>query len=245
VKGADLAAEVRYQGVQRLLEVLRLEGLDQFHAEGVAHMVGEMEAPIPLVELLERRSPGWLEAAACQEFGSAYASTARKLGKAALLLTEKERGGLATAGIDWPLDGWDVDELGRVILLLRADPEVVVPAFLHGDNRERQAVLKALPLLPDPSRWVPLGVEACRTNVHDVFEALCCENPFPAKHFPGPNFNQMVLKALFVGTRLSRIIRLAERITPELLRMVESYASERIAAGRTVPEDVECLKRMA
>jgi len=40
---------------------------------------------------------------------------------------------------------------------------------------------------------------------------------------------------------LSRVERLAERITPELSRMAASYASERRAAGRPVPQDAEFL----
>jgi hypothetical protein len=36
---------------------------------------------------------------------------------------------------------------------------------------------------------------------------------------------------------------LAERTTPELVRMVEAYASERRAAGRPVPDDAKLVIR--
>jgi hypothetical protein len=52
------------------------------------------------------------------------------------------------------------------------------------------------------------------------------------------NYNQMVLKALFIGSPLARLVGLEERITPELVRMAEDYATERQAAGRPVPEDI-------
>jgi len=51
----------------------------------------------------------------------------------------------------------------------------------------------------------------------------------------------MVLKAVFAGVALRRILGLAGRRTPELRRMAGDYASERRAAGRSVPVDLACL----
>jgi hypothetical protein len=141
---------------------------------------------------------------------------------------------------------WSRDEMMRGALLIMA-AEVTAPETLqslvddlyhHGDNRERQAVLRVLPLLPEPERFIPLAVEACRTSIQPLFEAIACENPYPAAHFPEPSFNQMVLKALFTGVALRRVLGLAGRITPELARMAADYASERRAAGRSVPADI-------
>ena len=44
-------------------------------------------------------------------------------------------------------------------------------------------------LLPDPGHFATMAVDACRTNVRDVFEAIACENRYPAAHFPDANFN--------------------------------------------------------
>ena len=100
-------------------------------------------------------------------------------------------------------------------------PEAVEQSFFRGDNRERQAVLKSLPLLADPPRFVALGVEACRTSVEDVFRAIACDNPFPARYFAPAAFNQMVLKAIFNGIPVSGILGLDAHVTPELLRMAD------------------------
>ena len=113
--------------------------------------------------------------------------------------------------------------------------------YARGDNRERQAVLRAIPFLPDSKRFVALAVDACRTSVQTVFDAIACENPFPADAFPDPNFNQMVLKAMFNGVALARIVRLGERAGAELARMASDYAAERRAAGRTVPADIDLV----
>jgi len=182
-------------------------------------------------------------------FADAFTAVARRLGKAPLDLTAPEAEALAAAGMTWPLSRWAVDEVGRVVLLVAAAGELdeerlaslVEECYQSGDNRERQAVLRALPLLPHSERLVALGVDACRTNIQPLFEAIACENPYPAARFPDLNFNQMVLKALFVGVAVDRIVGLDGRLTPELARMAADYASERRAAGRSVPSDIARL----
>jgi hypothetical protein len=106
-------------------------------------------------------------------------------------------------------------------------------------------VLKALPLLPTPDRFLEIAVDACRTSIQPIFEAIACENPYPARYFPELNFNQMVLKAVFIGVALERIIDLDTRLTPDLARMGADYASERRAAGRPVPSDLSRIAKGA
>jgi hypothetical protein len=134
---------------------------------------------------------------------------------------------------------WGADEVARAALLVRGAASIS-PEELYdrGDNRERQAVLRALPLLPGPERFLPLAIEACRTNVLTIFEAIACENDYPQRWFPEPNFNQMVLKAAFNGLALARILGLGARKNAELARMAADFAAERRAAGRPVPADL-------
>jgi hypothetical protein len=145
--------------------------------------------------------------------------------------------------------GWGVDELGRTLLLQaalearlpEAHAALVNELFVTGDLRERQAVLRALPHLPAPERFINVGIEAVRNNAISVIEAIACENPYPARHFPEEAFNQLVLKCFFCEISLARLQGLAGRVTPELRRMVEAYASERRAAGRPVPPDTALI----
>jgi hypothetical protein len=123
-------------------------------------------------------------------------------------------------------------------------PELVAEAFRTGDNAEREALLGGLILLPAPERFLATALDACRTNVVTVFEAIACENPYPARYFPADAFNQMVLKALFLGTAARCIVGIAERANADLGRMVGSYASERRAAGRAIPEDIAFVERL-
>jgi hypothetical protein len=156
---------------------------------------------------------------------AAYAGAARKVGKAPVSVGERGT--------------WGMDEVARAALLVNAYPRVVPDElWARGDNRERQAVLKALPLLPGPERFAAIAIEACRSNVLTIFEAIACENPYPARYFPELHFNQMALKAAFTGVALARIVALRERLNPELARMASDFAAERRAAGRSVPADL-------
>src|SRR5262249_62354972 len=102
---------------------------------------------------------------------------------------------------------------------------------------ELPALVAVPPSLPQPGELRDFAAEACRTSMQDVFEAIAAENPYPSAHFPEPNFNQMVLKAVFVGAAVDRIEGLYRRVTPELRRMAEDYAAERRGAGARGPRD--------
>lgn len=172
------------------------------------------------------------------EFGPAFAAAGRKLGTQPI--TEAAAAAITAAGLRWPVTG--ADECGRAALVLRFVPDIV-PLLRRGEVRERQAVLRVLAALPEPARYVEAAIDcAHRSNIESVFSALACDNDF-VRHLPEAAFNQLVLKALFVGAPVARIVGLAERTTPELVRMVDAYASERRAAGREVPADAELIRR--
>jgi len=181
-------------------------------------------------------------------FGQVYARAARTLGAAPIDLNDDEITTLSRDEVPliW---GRPLHELGRMVLLLQVieirAPEVcakfIDDLYVRGDVAERQALLRALPLLPDPDSFLSTAVEACRSNVHTVFEAIACENPYPVRHFPESNFNQMVMKLIFIGIPLQRIVGLPARITPVLVRMANDYVQEQIASGRPVHDDMHLL----
>lgn len=176
-------------------------------------------------------------------FRALFASVPRRLGNAAELVLA------APPDLRAARPHCTLTDYARLWLVTEALPRVageqqpgwVLQLFEAGEMGEQVSLLRVLPLLPDPARFVETGVQACRTNARDVFEAIVCENPFLVDHFPTLNFNQAVMKAIFIGVPLRRIERLEQRITPELSRMAAGYASERRAAGRPVPADAEYL----
>ena len=195
----------------------------------------------------------WLERAAAEAvvshlatLPSAYTGASRYVGRGDLALTPSEQQALASATPEYSFAGWTEYDAARAVLLLEAAAATPGETFLRravacyelGDAREQQSWLKAVGLLPHPERFLAVAVDACRTNMRTVFESIACENPYPSRYFPERNFNQMVLKALFVGVALQRIVGLATRLNPELTRMAADYAAERRAAGRSVPGDL-------
>src|SRR5439155_17187727 len=111
-----------------------------------------------------------------ERFLLAFSSAGRHLGNGSIALSTDEAARLAANGVRWSVEGWGSDELGRVLLVgaaftglapLRA-ASLFEACYARGDNRERQAVLRALPFLPDASRFVSLGVDACRSSVETV-----------------------------------------------------------------------------
>jgi hypothetical protein len=212
-----------------------------------------------LVELLQRRlndlSWQWFQDALrtavvpLQEgrLLSAYTAISRKLGKTVLQLDPSEKQRLREVNPLLSLDHWGADEAGRAALLLTlseniSNPvhyaELVRACYENGDSREQQSWLRSLSLLPDCEVFVDAATDACRTNIMPLFESIACENPYPFRHFPELNFNQMVLKGLFNDIGISRIVGLEERFNPELSRMADDYVSEREAAGRHVPPSI-------
>jgi hypothetical protein len=176
-------------------------------------------------------------------FRALFASVPRRLGKAAALTLESPPELLATR------PHCTLTDYVRLWLLTQALPQVpsteqpgwLLQLYEAGEMGEQVSILRVLPLLPEPARFLETGVQACRTNARDVFEAIVCENSFLVEHFPPLNFNQAIMKAIFMEVPLRRVERLVARITPELSRMAQGYESERRAAGRPVPPDAEFL----
>jgi hypothetical protein len=75
-----------------------------------------------------------------------------------------------------------------------------------------------------------------------IFEAVAHRNPYPVEEFDENSWNQLVLKAVFVESKLDRIQGLDARANPRLMRMLCNFAHERWAAGRSVsPELWRCV----
>lgn len=186
---------------------------------------------------------------ASAEFAGAWSSAGRRLGRTPLVVSEDDRHALAEARASFVPFGWGTDELGRALLLLAATqgqlPALLSPIvedlFRKGEMREQQALLRVLAYLPEPAAYVSLAAEAVRGNVVSVLEALACDNPFPATYMDALAFNQMVMKAVFNDLPLARIVGLPGRTDAELRRMARALSSERRAAGRTVPLDLQEL----
>jgi hypothetical protein len=175
-------------------------------------------------------------------FRTAYAAVTRHLGPAAHQPVAPPVELASVARPHWVASDWV-----RAALLLQALSQsaadqhagIVQRLLEGGEIGETCSLLRTLGLLPEPARFLDSSLFGCRSSSSRVVEAIACENASPARYLPEPSFNQMVLKAIFMDLPVRRIEGLAARVTPELARMVRGYASERRAAGRSVPPDVD------
>lgn len=167
----------------------------------------------------------------------------RRLGKADLVLTPEDHAAADAARPGWRVAGWSIDGAARVLaLLIHAGERPFAERFKDlrrtADAGELIALYRGLPLYPDPETLTFEAAEGLRSNMRAVFEAVAHDNPYPRDHFDEHRWNHMILKALFVGSRLAPIEGLDTRANPELARILREYAHERWSAGRPVSHEL-------
>jgi hypothetical protein len=186
-----------------------------------------------------------MHAAGERALGVAIGLAPRRLGKADLALPAAE---LAQAealrpGLD--LGDWSIDQLARVALMAasHAGNGTAFASRFDGfcataEINELIALCRGLPVYPDPALIEPRAREAVRSGMKPVFEAVAHRNPYPRETFAEEAWNQMVVKAFFMGSTLWPIQGLDERANPRLARMLVGLAQERWAAQRPVSGEV-------
>ncbi len=169
----------------------------------------------------------------------------RKLGKDDLSPTEEEQRAAASLRPGLDASGWSVDQAARILFLLASfdGDEAAFAARLdelmtRGEIGEQIALLRGLPLYPGEAALTARAAEGVRSAVQPVFEAVAHANPYPQEQFSEDQWNQMVLKALFIGSKLAPIQGLDARRNADLAKMLVDYAHERWAAGRPVSPEL-------
>lgn len=170
----------------------------------------------------------------------------RRLGKADLALSAEDLAAADAARPGWDPRQWTVDEAARILALLALPaegfPQRLGELCRSAEVGEAIAFYRGLPLYPEQPALESLAAEGLRTNMRAVFEAVAHRSPFPRERFAQERWNQMVLKALFIGSALAPIQGLEERANRELAAILRDYAHERWAAGRPVsPELWRCV----
>ena len=178
----------------------------------------------------------------------AFSLVPRKCGKGVLGLGPAELAAAGTARPGWKPASLTIDQAARIYLLLAAGGDA--DAFCRrldqlcatADVAELVVLYRGLPLYPYAERHRLRAAEGVRTNMRSVFEAVAHDNPYPAEQLDEGPWNQLVLKALFVGSTLDPIAGLDGRANAALARMLCDYAHERWSADRPVsPELWRCV----
>ena len=134
---------------------------------------------------------------------------------------------------------WTIDDAART-LLLRAMGEAaegeLAELYRYGDAAERRGILRALPYLDLGDRALGLTEDAIRTNDTRLIAAAL--GPYATEHLSDAQYDQAVLKCVFVGVPITPIDGVPARVTPDGARMLAAFVHERVAAGREVPAEV-------
>ena len=182
-------------------------------------------------------------------FDMCFAMVPRRLGKDDLALSTDELAAADASRAGWSPHYWSIDVAARIYLLIEISNDNTVPFVerfkqLHrtADVGELLALYNGLPLYTKPEALVGLAADGLRTNIKAEFQAVSHQNPFPAEQFSENPWNNMILKALFIGVMLEPILGIDKRANPELARILRDYAHERWAADRFVsPELWRCI----
>ena len=191
-----------------------------------------------LADVIERVAGG----APDRYFFTRFSMAQRRLGKGDLPLEAVDYAQAQELRPGWDPTGLTCDQAARAAIAtaLPSDDEAswlgrLDRLFGAADVGESVALYRCLPLMERPAALAARCAEGVRTNIRAVFEAVAHRNPFPAEQLDEGAWNQMVLKAIFVGSELRLIQRLDERANERLAGMLRDFAHERWAAGRDVP----------
>jgi hypothetical protein len=196
----------------------------------------------------EPKSLDWLQGkiekinsdASPTQFFLAFSQASRFFKKETLQLTDSEKKEATSLVSSFDPSHWDVLQTARTYLLLSFAPgkeswlKAVNQLFETGDMHEQQALYAALPVMPYPDDLLTRAIDGCRTNMTLIFDAIALNNPYPPAHFPEANWNQLVLKSIFMQRPIYRIQQLDERRNQALAEIASDFAHERWAAGRPV-----------
>lgn len=173
---------------------------------------------------------------------SAFSAVSRHANKNDLMLLSQDWETIKTLRSGWCPRHWSIDQTARTFLILSLSDQnqsfylnTIKKLFATADLEELIALYQALPLLSYPEQFRLQAAEGVRSNMTTVFNAVALNNPYPAEYFDDLAWNQMVLKALFVGSPLELIQGLNKRVNPSLVSMLLDYAQERRSANRSVP----------
>ncbi len=177
------------------------------------------------------------------EIMTSFVALPRFVGKRVVSYHPSSNGLLFADHPSFTVDQWSIVRLFRVWLLLRlcsatdaiAAIKNIETLFETAELNELVALFSSISLLPSREVWLPRAIDAVRSNMGDVFDAIALANPYPKLYFPESAWNQLVLKTIFNAKPLHYIDGLLERRNKDLARSVSDFIEERWSAGRSFP----------
>lgn len=167
-----------------------------------------------------------------------YSLIATKIGKSKVDLESLEYRQLREFLEAQEINSQQLTRIYLVHAVLEKDPsffEAKVAGIIQvADTGELETFLKFLVLLPNAGNFKHVAVDALRTNIATIFDAIALNNPYPGLFFESKEWNQLFLKAAFMERDLNTIWDIDQMANTELARIISDYAHERWAASREV-----------
>lgn len=177
-----------------------------------------------------------------------FSEVPHHFGKQPITYTKEELEQANAIRKDWNPRNWNLTQLTRTRLILdyalhRPEhfKEAMDKIFNAADTYEFITLYAALPLFPNPEKFLLHATNGIRNNMVSVIESIILNNPYPADYFNQTAWNQLVLKALFVSSPIDKIIGLKRRANTELGTALINTVRERHAAERDILLDIWCL----
>lgn len=209
------------------------------------------------LQIIKRNLSGdalaWLESKAsliaseekALQLNLSFSNLPRQTGKNGIQVEEEESLHMQSLLPGFSIDGWNIDRLSRVWLLMNlntADKEgyfkKINGLFSTAEMNEEVALYSALPFYAYPEEWIAKCSSGIRSNIGTVLEAIMYQNPYPAQYLPEASWNQLVLKAFFTEKDVTKITGLYDRVNTALADTLSDYVLERQAAHRTVAPEI-------
>ncbi len=169
----------------------------------------------------------------------AFSKVPRKITRKDLNIGPEETFKAQTLKKNWHPENLDSEQAARILLLLSFASEKpeefsgpVEKLLETADLNEQITIYSALPLFPNPERFLQIAYSGTRSNATSVFDTITLENPYPYEHFSEEAYNRLVLKAAFMERPFWKIVGIPERANPVLAELLLDLVSERWSAGR-------------
>ena len=199
-----------------------------------------------LNELQDEKTKSWLDQKlhsikTDQDFFISFALINKKIPRDHLQLSPAQ---IQTIHLKYPefnIENWTLDQLCRFSLLMYyslLSVKSLTKLISVADTREQISIFKSLTYLENASHFTPIVVNGIRTNIVDIFDAIALKNPFAASYFSQDEWNQMILKAVFMERPIYQIKNIDQRKNEKLAHILFDYARERWAASRRVTPEL-------
>jgi len=199
-----------------------------------------------LNELQDEKTKSWLDQKlhsikTDQDFFISFALINKKIPRDHLQLSPAK---IQTIHLKYPefnIENWTLDQLCRFSLLMYyslLSVKSLTKLISVADTREQISIFKSITYLENASHFTPIVVNGIRTNIVDIFDAIALKNPFAASYFSQDEWNQMILKAVFMERPIYQIKNIDQRKNEKLAHILFDYARERWAASRRVTPEL-------